>query len=89
MNTPDNIVMSEEIVRKMFSTLYPKLVVKSIQILERQQFSENEMWIQDSPAIFVGVEYDDEVNYDSIRENGNVSNRLTDLTGFEFNVFIS
>lgn len=81
--------MSEEIVRKMFSTLYPKLVVKSIQILERQQFSENGMWIQDSPAIFVGVGYDDEVNYDSIRENGNVSNRLTDLTGFEFNVFIS
>jgi len=79
--------MNEELVRKIFSKLYPNLIIKSVEILERQELNESGEWTKDSPSIFVGVAYAD----DSIRKVGNISitNNLTDLTGFEFNVFIS
>jgi len=81
--------MNEELVRKIFSKLYPNLIIKSVEILERQELNESGEWTKDSPSIFVGVAYADEDNYDSIREDGSITNNLTDLTGFEFNVFIS
>ena len=81
--------MNEDMVRKIFSKLYPKLVVKSVEFLERQELNENGEWSQDSSSIFVGIGYAEEANFDSIRENGNITDTLTELTGFEFNVFIS
>ena len=81
--------MKEEMVRKLFEILYPKLEIVSIEFLPRQKLNENNEWVKDSSAIFIGVKYAEEANFDSIREYNGVTNFLTNLTGFEFNVFIS
>ena len=73
----------------LFKRLYPHLTVNSIEFLPRQMMNENGEWIKDSSAVFVGVGYDEELNFDSIRENGEVSNFLSNFTGYEINVFIS
>lgn len=80
--------MKKDTVFLLFEKLYPNLNVKTINLLPRQQLNESGEWIKDTPSIFVGVEYHESANYDSIREDGNISDYLTTLTGFEFNVFI-
>jgi len=73
-----------ETTKKIFETLYKDLEIeiKSYEILPRNKLTEQQEWIEDSPAIFVGVN----IKGDK-RETNNLSNTLTNLTGFEFNVF--
>lgn len=80
--------MKKDTVFLLFEKLYPNLNVKTINFLPRQQLNESGEWIKDTPSIFVGVGYHESANYDSIREDGNISDYLTTLTGFEFYVFI-
>ena len=76
--------MRIETTKKIFETLYKDLEIeiKSYEVLPRNKLTEQQEWIEDSPAIFVGVS----IKGDK-RETNNLSNTLTNLTGFEFNVF--
>ena len=80
--------MNEEMIHLLFKRLYPDLIVKSIEFLPRQTLNENSEWIEDTKSVFIGVGYHEDANFDSIREDGNISTLLSNLTGFEFNVFI-
>lgn len=80
--------MKKDTVFLLFEKLYPNLEIKTVNFLPRQQLNESGEWVKDSPSIFIGIKYHEDCNYDSIREDGNISEFLTILTGFEFNVFI-
>jgi len=73
--------MKKEIVEKIFKILYPDITIDSIELLPRNEFIDNE-WKPTSPSIFVGIKYNSEVVEKGISEN------LTNLTNYEFNVFL-
>lgn len=71
----------------LFKKLYPHLTVKSIEFLPRQMMNENGEWVEDTKSIFIGLNYHEDVDFDVIREEGDINTLLSNLTGFEFNVF--
>jgi len=73
--------MKKEIVEKIFKILYPDITINSIELLPRNEFIDNE-WKPISSSIFVGIKYNSEVEEKGISEN------LTNLTNYEFNVFL-
>ena len=73
--------MKKEIVEKIFKILYPDITINSIELLPRNEYIDNE-WKPTSPSIFVGIKYNSE------GEINDISNILTNLTNYEFNVFL-
>lgn len=78
--------MDKPLVEKIFKSLYPELDVEiiSFEVLPRNQLNEQQEWIEDLPAIFVGV------NIKSWPSQAmDISETLSLYTGYEFNVFRS
>jgi hypothetical protein len=76
--------MKQEFVEKIFSTLFPdsKIEILSYTVLDRQQLNEKNEWVKDSPAIFIVLS-----NIDSnVFEDFYLTEYLSNLTGFEFNI---
>ena len=75
--------MRREIFEKMLDKLYPdkKIEVVSYEILPKNQLNESGEWIPDTPAVFVGVRFNDIDNVDI-----NLTNYFSEFTGFEFSV---
>jgi hypothetical protein len=76
--------MKQEFVEKIFSTLFPdsKIQILSYTVLDRQQLNEKNEWVKDSPAIFIVLS-----NIDGdVFEDFYLTEYLSNLTGFEFNI---
>ena len=76
--------MKQEFFEKIFSTLFPdsKIVILSYTVLDRQQLNEKNEWVKDSPAIFIVLS-----NIDGdVFEDFYLTEYLSNLTGFEFNI---
>jgi len=73
-----------ETTKKIFESLFKDLDIEilSYNVLPRNKLNEHFEWVEDSPAIFVGVKLKGDK-----RETNNMSDTLTNLTGFEYNVF--
>lgn len=76
--------MKQEFFEKIFSTLFPdsKIVILSYTVLDRQQLNEKNEWVKDSPAIFIVLS---SINSD-VFEDVYLTEYLSNLTGFEFNI---
>ena len=76
--------MRIETTKKIFESLFKDLDIEilSYNVLPRNKLNEHVEWGEDSPAIVVGVKLKGDK-----RETNNMSNTLTNLTGFEYNVF--
>jgi hypothetical protein len=73
--------MKKELIEKIFKIMYPDITINSIELLPRNEYIDNE-WKPTSPSIFVGIKYNSE------GEINDISNILTNLTNYEFNVFL-
>jgi hypothetical protein len=73
-----------ETTKQIFDTLFRDLKIEIVnyEILNRNQLNENNEWIEDTPSIFVGVT----ISGDQ-RLTNNISDTLTNLTGYEYNVY--
>lgn len=76
--------MEKPVVEKIFKVLFPELEIqiKSFEILKRNQLNENNEWIEDTPSIFVGVTI-----VGDQRATTSISETLSNMTSYEFNVF--
>jgi hypothetical protein len=76
--------MKQEFVEKIFSTLFPdsKIQILSYTVLDRQQLNEKNEWVKDSPAIFIVLSFTDS----NVFEDFYLTEYLSNLTGFEFNI---
>jgi hypothetical protein len=76
--------MKQEFFEKIFSTLFPnsKIQILSYTVLDRQQLNEKNEWVKDSPAIFIVLS---SINSD-VFEDFYLTEYLSNLTGFEFNI---
>ena len=76
--------MNKETIQQIFDILYPELniIVKEIEILPRNQLNENNEWVEDSSAYFVGVTLKEFLSHSS-----DISETVSMYTGFEFNVY--
>jgi hypothetical protein len=76
--------MKQEFFEKIFSTLFPdsKIQILSYTVLDRQQLDEKNEWVKDSPAIFIVLS---SINSD-VFEDFYLTEYLSNLTGFEFNI---
>lgn len=76
--------MRIETTKQIFDTLFRDLKIEIInyEILNRNQLNENNEWVEDTPSIFVGVT----ISGDQ-RLTNNISDTLTNLTGYEYNVY--
>jgi hypothetical protein len=67
-----------------FDKVHPdlKIEIKDIEVLNRKKLTDDNIWEDDTPAIFVGVD---------IKEfppnSSDISEELSNLTGFEFNIY--
>ena len=73
--------MKKELIEKIFKIMYPDITINSIELLPRNEYIDNE-WKPTSPSIFVGIKYNSE------GEINDISKILTNLTNYEFNVFL-
>jgi hypothetical protein len=73
--------MKKELVEKIFKKVYPLTTIVSIEVLPRNEYVDGE-WKSISPAIFVGIKDHSVDGYSGI------SSTLTNLTNYEFNVFL-
>ena len=69
---------------KVLRIMLPGSEITHYELLLRNQLNENNEWIPDSPAIFVVIKYNSDTNND-IR-SGRLSQRLSDMTGYEVNI---
>ena len=69
---------------KVLQVMLPGSVIMEYELLPRNQLNENNEWIPDSPAVFVSIKYKSDDNND-IR-SGRLSQRLSDMTGYEVNI---
>ncbi len=69
---------------KVLQVMLPGSVIMEYELLPRNQLNENNEWIPDSPAVFVSIKYESDDNND-IR-SGRLSQRLSDMTGYEVNI---
>lgn len=76
--------MDKSLVEKILKSLYPDLGMEiiSFEVLPRKQLNESMEWVDDSPAIFVGVTMN---SFPS--QSIDISEKLSLYTGYEFNVF--
>jgi hypothetical protein len=76
--------MRREIFEKLLQIMLPGSEITHYELLLRNQLNENNEWIPDSPAVFVVIKYNPDTNND-IR-SGRLSQRLSDMTGYEVNI---
>jgi len=76
--------MRMEIFEKVLQIMLPGSKILTYELLPMNQLNENNEWIPDSPAIFVSIKYELDTNND-IR-SGKLSQRLSDMTGYEVNI---
>jgi hypothetical protein len=76
--------MRREVFEKVLQIMLPGSGIIHYELLLRNQLNENNEWIPDSPAIFVSIKYKSDTNND-IR-SGRLSQRLSDITGYEVNI---
>jgi hypothetical protein len=76
--------MKREMFEKVLQIMLPGSEITHYELLLRNQLNENNEWIPDSPAIFVSIKYESDANND-IR-SGRLSQRLSDMTGYEVNI---
>ena len=69
---------------KVLQIMLPGSEILTYEVLPRNQLNENNEWIPDSPAVFVSIKYESDTNND-IR-SGRLSQRLSDMTGYEVNI---
>lgn len=69
---------------KVLQIMLPGSEIIHYELLPRNQLNENNEWILDSPAVFVSIKYESDTNND-IR-SGRLSQRLSDMTGYEVNI---
>lgn len=76
--------MDKETIQKIFDILYPELeiIIKEIEILPRNQLNENNEWVEDTSAYFVGV-----ILKEFPSRSSDISEIVSMYTGFEFNVY--
>lgn len=73
--------MKKELIEKIFKILYPLTTIISVEVLPRSEYVDGE-WKSISSAFFVGIKDHSDEGYDKISET------LTNLTNYEFNVFL-
>ena len=83
--------MKQEFVEKMFETIFPevKIDIISYEVLEKNQLNENNEWVKDLPAIFIGAKFIDKVddNTPCVHPSGfNLTDYMSNLTGHEFSI---
>ena len=76
--------MKREMFEKVLQIMLPGSEIVVYEVLPRNQLNENNEWIPDSPAIFLSIKYESDDNND-IR-SGKLSQRLSDMTGYEVNI---
>ena len=69
---------------KVLQIMLPGSKILTYELLPRNQLNENNEWVPDSTAIFVSIKYESDDNND-IR-SGRLSQRLSDMTGYEVNI---
>jgi hypothetical protein len=76
--------VDKETIQKIFDILYPELeiIIKEIEILPRNQLNENNEWVEDTSAYFVGV-----ILKEFPSRSSDISEIVSMYTGFEFNVY--
>ena len=76
--------MDKETIQKIFDILYPELeiIIKEFEILPRNQLNENNEWVEDTSAYFVGV-----IIKEFPSRSSDISEIVSMYTGFEFNVY--
>lgn len=75
--------MKKEMFQKVLQIMLPNSEIIEYTLLPRNQLNQNNEWIPDSPAIFTSIGYsEDNVDF----RNGKLSQRLTDMTGYEVNI---
>jgi hypothetical protein len=76
--------VDKETIQKIFDILYPELeiIIKEIEILPRNQLNENNEWVEDTSAYFVGV-----IIKEFPSRSSDISEIVSMYTGFEFNVY--
>jgi hypothetical protein len=76
--------VDKETIQKIFDILYPELeiIIKEIEILPRNQLNENNEWVEDASAYFVGV-----ILKEFPSRSSDISEIVSMYTGFEFNVY--
>jgi hypothetical protein len=76
--------MRREMFEKVLQVMLPGSEIIHYELLPRNQLNENNEWIPDSPAIFLSIKYESDDNND-IR-SGRLSQRLSNMTGYEVNI---
>jgi hypothetical protein len=76
--------MKMEMFEKVLQIMLPGSKILTYELLPRNQLNENNEWVPDSTAIFVSIKYESDDNND-IR-SGRLSQRLSDMTGYEVNI---
>ena len=76
--------MKREMFEKVLQIMLPGSEIVVYEVLPRNQLNENNEWVPDSPAIFLSIKYESDTNND-IR-SGRLSERLSDMTGYEVNI---
>jgi len=76
--------VDKETIQKIFDILYPELeiIIKEFEILPRNQLNENNEWVEDTSAYFVGV-----IIKEFPSRSSDISEIVSMYTGFEFNVY--
>ena len=75
--------MEQKRFEKILNKIYSGLIITDYTVLPRYQLNEKNEWIPDSSSIFVIVSNDSNNLNMPLWE---ISNQLTELTGFEINV---
>jgi hypothetical protein len=73
---------SERIIKILFPSL--KYEIDHYEILHRQSMDENFNWVEDTPAIFIGIKFLDE---NEVYNNQNISEIVSQYTGREYNIY--
>jgi len=76
--------VDKETIQKIFDILYPELeiIIKEFEVLPRNQLNENNEWVEDTSAYFVGV-----ILKEFPSRSSDISEIVSMYTGFEFNVY--
>lgn len=64
---------------KVLKSLSPGTELLNFELLPRNQLNENNEWVPDTPAIFISILYDEDLDLRS----GKLEHMLTEFTGRE------
>jgi hypothetical protein len=75
----------KEITEQLILGLFPELTeieIKTFEELNRYKLDENNEWVNDTPAYFVGI------TYTGLLTSPSITDLLSDFTGCEYNIFL-